>query len=166
MNTNHLLEMWSHTIYACLSVPLTSFQSNLRRTHRCSADKTNSKLLGLHSFSMLTVKSRSCMAAAQGSVIAPVAVEVLRLFCYIISHEFLFNPHFDLEPDYIIRKGIRHRIQRYTVHTEILSTFHTQVECISQRHYALWNQYMPRCRKMPETMPETDSFPWSTWTSI
>jgi len=22
------------------------------------------------------------------------------------SHEFLFNPHFDLEPDYIIRKGI------------------------------------------------------------
>jgi len=22
------------------------------------------------------------------------------------AHEFLFNPHFDLEPDYIIKKGI------------------------------------------------------------
>jgi len=76
------------------------------------------------------------MAAAQGSVIAPVRVEVLRLFCYVFSHEFLFNPHFDLEHDYIIRKGIRHRIQRYTVRTEILSTFHTRVESISQRHYA------------------------------
>jgi len=52
------------------------------------------------------------------------------------SHEFLFNPHFDLdELDYIIRKGIWHRIQRYTMRTEILSTFHTRVECISQRHY-------------------------------
>jgi len=46
------------------------------------------------------------MAAAQRSVIADVAVEVLRLVCYIFSHEFLFNPHFNLEPDYIIRKGI------------------------------------------------------------
>jgi len=72
----------------------------------------------------------------QGSVIAAVAMEVLRLFCYIFAHEFLFNPHFDLEPDYIIRKGIQHRIQRYTVRTEILLTFHTRVECISQRHYA------------------------------
>jgi len=46
------------------------------------------------------------MAAAQRSVIGPVAVEVLRLFCYIFAHEFLFNPYFDLEPDYIIRKPI------------------------------------------------------------
>jgi len=44
------------------------------------------------------------MAAAQGSVISLVAVEVLRLFCHIFAHEFLFNPHFDLERDYIIRE--------------------------------------------------------------
>jgi len=76
------------------------------------------------------------MAAAQGSVIAPVAMEVLRLFCYIFAREFLFNPHFNLEPDYIIRKGNRHRIQWYTVRTEIPPNFHIRVECISQRHYA------------------------------
>jgi len=46
------------------------------------------------------------MAAAQRSIVAAVAMDVLRLFCYIFAHEFLFNPHFDLEPDYIIRKGI------------------------------------------------------------
>jgi len=45
------------------------------------------------------------MAAAQRSVVADVAMDVLRLFCYIFAHEFLFNPHFDLEPDYIIKKG-------------------------------------------------------------
>jgi len=77
------------------------------------------------------------MAAAQRSVIAPVAVEVLRLFWYIFAHEFLFNPHFDLEPDYIIRKGIRHRIQRYTVRTEILPIFHTRVDKRSMRHFCI-----------------------------
>jgi len=51
--------------------------------------------------------------------------------CYIFVHTFLFNAHFDLEPDYIIRKPIVHRIQRYILHREILSTFHTRVEYIS-----------------------------------
>jgi len=41
------------------------------------------------------------------------------------------QPHFDHELDYVIRKPIRHRIQRYTVHTEILPTFHTRVKYIS-----------------------------------
>ena len=50
------------------------------------------------------------------------------LFWYVFARKFLFNPHFDLEPDYIIRKGIWHRIQRYTVQTEILPLFHTQVD--------------------------------------
>jgi len=77
------------------------------------------------------------MAAAQRSVIAPVTVEVLRLFWYIFAHEFLFNPHFNLEPDYIIRKGIRHRIQRYTVRTEILPIFHTRVNNQSIHHFCI-----------------------------
>jgi len=46
---------------------------------------------------------------------------------------FLHNPHFDLELDYIVRKPMKHRFQRYIVRTEIFSTFHTQVEYISQR---------------------------------
>jgi len=44
------------------------------------------------------------MAAAQRSIVADVAMDALRLFCYIFSHKFLFNPHFDLEPDYIIKR--------------------------------------------------------------
>jgi len=68
------------------------------------------------------------MAAVQRTVVAAVAMDVLCLFWYIFAHEFLFNPHFDLEPGYIIRKGIRHRIQRYTVRTEILPIFHTRVD--------------------------------------
>ena len=77
------------------------------------------------------------MAAAQRSVVADVAMEVLRLFCYIFAHEFLFNPHFDLEPDDIIGKGIRHRIQRYTVRMEILPIFHTRVDNRSIRHFCI-----------------------------
>jgi len=88
--------------------------------------KTNSKLLGSHSPSTLTVRSRSCVWP-QCSVVAAVAMDVLRLFCYIFAHEFLFNPHFDLEPDYVIRKGIRHRIQQYTVRMETLPIFHTRL---------------------------------------
>jgi len=44
------------------------------------------------------------MAAAQRSVVAAVAMDVLSVLCYVFVHKFLFNPHFDLEPDYIIRK--------------------------------------------------------------
>jgi len=124
-----------YTVNKYLRECITSPQSNLRRARRSSADKTNSKLLGSHSPSMLTVKSRSCIWPQRRA-----ALSLLLQWCCVcfvtFLHEFLFNPHFDLEPDYIIRKGIRHRIQRYTMRTEILSTFHTLVECISQRHYA------------------------------
>ena len=44
---------------------------------------------------------------------------------------FLLNPHFDLEPDYIVRKPMKHRFQRYIVRTEVFSTFHARVEYIS-----------------------------------
>jgi len=64
-------------------------------------------------------------------------IAMLRLFCYFFSHEFLFNPHFDLEPDYIIRKPIFHRIQRCNLRREILSTFHTRVDHRSVRHFCI-----------------------------
>ena len=60
------------------------------------------------------------MVAAQRSIVAVLAMDVLSVFCYVFVHKFLFNPHFDLEPDYIIR------IERYSVRTaEILPIFHT-----------------------------------------
>jgi len=46
-----------------------------------------------------------------------------------------FNPHFDLEPDYIVRKPIVHRIQRCNLSSEILSTFHIWVDHRSARHF-------------------------------
>ena len=52
-------------------------------------------------------------------------------FCTYISCQ----PHFDLEPDYIKRKGIRHRIQRCNLRREILSTFHTRVNHRSVHHF-------------------------------
>ena len=113
------------------------------------------------------------MAAAQRSVIADVAVEVLRLFSYIFSHEFLFNPHSDLESDYIIRKGIRHRIQRYTMRTEILPIFHTRVnyqsvcQCIHIcRHCKVLDKNFAKsqkpCRKQPLPL-ESHGLPSNTW---
>jgi len=57
---------------------------------------------------------------------------ILRDITYIFC-TFLLKPHFDLEPDCIIRKPIKRCFQQYLVRTEILSTFHTQVEYISQR---------------------------------
>jgi len=64
-----------------------------------------------------------------------------------ISVTFLYislKPHFDLEPDYIVRKPIKRRFQQYLVRTEIVSTFHTRVEYISRRtihHFAHSNQW-------------------------
>ena len=58
----------------------------------------------------------------------------LRVFALV----FLFNPQFDLEPDYIIRKPPLRRIQRYILRSrEILSTFHTRVDNQSIRHFCI-----------------------------
>ena len=70
----------------------------------------------------------SAAAAKWPPTAAAVTVAMLRLFCYVFAYEFLFNPHFNLEPDYIIRRPIVHRILRYIPRGEILSTFHTRVE--------------------------------------
>ena len=57
--------------------------------------------------------------------------------------EFLFNPEFDLETDYIIRKPLLRRIQRYILRREILSTFHTRVDNRSSAISALYSP--PNC---------------------
>jgi len=69
-----------------------------------------------------------------------------RLFCYVFAHEFLFNPaQFDLEPDYIIRKGIWPRIQRCNLRREILSSFHTRVDHHrSVRHFCIVFVFTPK----------------------
>ena len=69
------------------------------------------------------------------------AVAILGVFELLHSCTFRVNPHFDLEPDYIIRKPIVHRIQRCrpNLRREILSTFHT-------RHESIIDQYAtPNC---------------------
>jgi len=71
---------------------------------------------------------RHDVIAARRAVVNPFCVMLLLHFC-----TFLLKPHFDLEPDYIVRKPIKLRFQQYLVHTEILSTFHTRVEYISWR---------------------------------
>jgi len=66
-------------------------------------------------------------------------LEMVLHFC-----TFLLNPHFDLEPHYIVRKPIKRRFQRYIVHTEIFSTFHAPVKYIYQqtiRHSTHSNQW-------------------------
>jgi len=99
------------------------------------------------------------MAAAQCSVIADVAVEVLRLLCHIVAHEFLVNyPYFDLEPDYIIRKQIDHRILPYIRRWEILSTFHTRVDNRSIRHFCIVftpKLPLPLRRSPPKSRPHS-----------
>ena len=72
-------------------------------------------------------RSSSSMATAIGCRWAATAGSS-RVFRVNFAHEFRVNPHFDLEPDYIIRKPLLHRILRYIPHREILSTFHTRVE--------------------------------------
>jgi len=100
---------------------------------------------------------------------------MLRLFCYIFAHEFLFNPYFDLEPDYIIRKPIVHSL------TEFNHTFCVGKYCQLFTHKSIVDQYYeqyaispfksmePKFRKMPEPcqkqpLPlEARGLPSNTW---
>jgi len=87
------------------------------------------------------------------------AITMLCVLCYVFVHKFLFNAHFDLEPVYIIRKPIVHRIQWYILRREILSTFHTRVEYIS--HVMLPTEM--NGAKMPKNArnhARNSPFPW------
>ena len=69
-----------------------------------------------------------CAAANGGGLLAAGKATVLMFVFVRFLREFRVNPNFDLEPDYVIRKGISRRIQWYTLRTEILPTFHTRVD--------------------------------------
>jgi len=130
-----------------VSIQITSPpQSNLRKARRSSADKTSSKLLRSHTPSMLSSwlgvsayasVCRCTRTAAKWLLFAHGRIAILHLFWCIFALGFLCNPQFDLEPDYIIRKPLVHRIQRYIRHREILSTFHTRVDNRSIRHFCI-----------------------------
>jgi len=108
------------------------------KARRSSADKKNSKLLVSHISRNLghglpncidwviirlrpcavrTAPVRSPCAAASlkhgGLQLAPLVVRFVVLLAYVFADEFLFNPQFDLEPDYMIRKPVVHRIPRW-----------------------------------------------------
>jgi len=76
-----------------------------------------------------------CVAASWQPAAAAAALLLLRSPCFAFSQlhscTFRVNPHLDLEPDYIVRKPIVHRIQRCNLHREIFSTFHTSRKSIS-----------------------------------
>jgi len=105
----------------------------LRRVRRSSADKTSAQIANYWDRTALAcwqwdLGHAKIWPPRSAALHAAVAMDVLRLFCYIFAHEFLFNPHFDLESDYVTRKPILHRIQRCILRTEILSTFRTRVD--------------------------------------
>jgi len=97
-----------------------------------------------------------CTACCGKSILRDIIVT----FLYISP-----KTHFDLEPAYIIRKPIKWRFQQYFVSTEILSTFHTQVEYISwrtTRHSALSNEW--GCTQSSQSSTVCPSHnAWATW---
>jgi len=84
-------------------------------------------------------------------------IALLRLFSYVFAHEFLFNPQFDLEPVYIIRKPILYRIQRYILRREIFSTF---------THESIINQCAISALYSPQTAPSLRRSPPKSNTPI
>jgi len=84
-----------------------------------------------------------CKMSARHRYSLQASIALLHLFWHVFVHGFLCNHQFDLELDYIIRKPLVCRIQRYIRHREILSTFHTRVDNRSIRHFAFYSP--PNC---------------------
>jgi len=83
-----------------------------------------SLVLYMHSRRLPTIMTSSALITVRRAVAcAKNPLETVLHFC-----KFLLNHNFDLEPDYIFRKPIKRRFQRYTVCREIFSTFHAQVK--------------------------------------
>jgi len=70
----------------------------------------------------------ACGPPRHGSLQQLCCIAILDVFELLQSCIFRINPHFDLEPDYIIKKPIFQRIRRCNLRREILSTFHTRVD--------------------------------------
>ena len=84
----------------------------------------------LHKHLPMYLHSRRLPMIMTSSITTAVAWLACLEWCWHFC-TFLHNPHFDFEPDYVIRKPRKGRFQRYIVRTEIFSTFHTWVEYIS-----------------------------------
>jgi len=88
-----------------------------------------------------------------------VGMAILRVLSVTFFCTFLLNPHCDLEPDFIIRKQMKHRFQRYIVHMEMFSIFHTRFKYISRqtiRHSAHSNEKganAVKCQKPCQKQP-------------
>jgi len=146
---------------------VTSPESNLRRVHHSSADKT--------SIQIANYWDRTALACWQwdlghAQIWPPRSTALLllsqwtRVLCYVFLHKFLFNPHFDLEPDYITRKGIRHRIHVICIRKYCQLFTHKSIV----DHYAMlpFKTIGLKFGKLSETMPKTAPSPWGMWTSI
>ena len=100
---------WVTTLAVVLIVSVqivTSPQSHLRKARRSSVHKKNSKLLDPHSpikYRPTSTAPVPCAAANGGLLI--MAAEKAQFSC-VFAREFRVNPKFDLEPVYVIRKGI------------------------------------------------------------
>jgi len=75
------------------------------------------------------------------------------------------EPNFDLEASDIfgIGKPMNRRFQRYTVRTEVLSTFHARVEYISVLKIHSLTPFKPMVANPPR---KTSPSSWGTWTHI
>jgi len=86
----------------------------LRKARRSSAHKKNSKLLVSHISRNLGHGLPNCIDCTRALLQAynmaafswPLVVRFVVLLADVFADEFRVNPHFDLEPDYITRKGI------------------------------------------------------------
>ena len=112
---------WGRTALACCHHSKRVYPSKIRLAYAsvCRCMLYHSKMSACYSYSL------------HGRI------ATLRLFCCVFALEFLFNPQFVLEPDYIIRKPLLHKIQRYILRREILSTFHTRVDNRSICHFCI-----------------------------
>jgi len=72
-----------------------------------------------------------------------VAIDELRLIWVLHYSKFLANPNIGLEFDCIFEKPMKCRFQRCIVHTEMLSTSHAWVKCISVQQICHWNTLKP-----------------------
>jgi len=88
---------------------------------------------------------------------------MLSLSCYVFLHKFLFNPHLDLEHDYIIRKPIVHRILRYIprgkycqLFTHELNAFLSVMSPIETMHTQMPNNARNHARNSPFPLRHVD----------
>jgi len=140
----------------------TSPQSNLRRAHHSSVDKTSTRIANYWDCTALACCRHSkrvepsrkiWLDLALGCVVCALSAVPLQNDCRATALLLLPDRHvafvllrfctwISLQPPlqswtYVIRKGIWRRIQPCNLRREILSTFHTRVDHRSVRHFCI-----------------------------